>query len=105
MSYQSNLQETPHCSYLVVCVMVVMMGHLDLEMCSRILQPLNLSLDERLYLEWKIWDAWQTSRNVHLDASAFKAKLLNEGLYLEMEDLGHLANILKYAPELLSTQN
>ena len=80
------------------------LGHLDLEMCSRILQPLKLSLDESLYLEWKIWDAWQTSRNVHLDSSAFKAKLLNKSLYLEMEDLGHLANILKCAPELLSLQ-
>ena len=37
---------------------------LDLDMCSQILQPLKLSLDESLYLE---------------------------KMYLEMEDLGHLA--------------
>ena len=78
--------------------------HLDLEMCSQILQPSKLSLDESLYLEWKIWDTWPKSRNVHLDSPAFKAKLLNKSLYLEMKDLGHLANSLKCAPELLSLQ-
>ena len=80
------------------------LGHLDLEMCSRILQPLKLSLDESLYLEWKIWDTWPKSRNVHLDSPAFKAKLLNKSLYLEMEDLGHLTKIRKSAPGFLCLQ-
>ena len=80
------------------------LGHLDLEMCSQILQPSKISLDESLYLKCQIWDAWPKSRNVHLDSSAFKAKLLNKSLYWEMEGLGHLANILKCAPEFLSLQ-
>ena len=35
-----------------------------------------------------------TILSVLLDSPAFKTKLLNECLYLEMEDLGHLAQIL-----------
>ena len=81
------------------------LGHLDLEMCSRILQPLKLSLDESLYLEWKIWDAWQTSRNVHLDSSAFKIKLLNKSLYLEWRIWDTWPEILKCAPRFRRLQN
>ena len=43
--------------------------------------------------KWRIWDTWPKSWNVHLDSTAFKTKLLNKRLYLEMDDMGHLAKL------------
>ena len=44
-------------------------------------------------------------QNREICSLAFKIKLLTESLRLEMEDLGHLAKIVKSAPGLLFLQN
>ena len=48
---------------------------------------------------------WPKSYNVHQESSAFIMKFLHRSLYLEMENLGHLAKILKCAPGVFDLQN
>ena len=65
-------------------------------MCTETPQPSKLSFSVRVCIwKWRIWDTLLKSWNVHLDSAAFKAKLLNKSLCLEIEDLGHLIKILK----------